>query len=173
VCIGAFWSTIGAAQFQIEIVPMNRSAIVSVLIIVLLINGAWAEKPNMSSQALRKTATHVVTGRVVAIYERTETAGDWKYTRYVAEIRVDDSEKGDGIKKGDLIYARYWQRGWMGRGQAPPSTNGHRGLPEIGQSVRVYLARNAYDGFSTDNKDGGFNVIGANGFEPVNSALGK
>jgi hypothetical protein len=32
----------------------------------------------------------------------------------------------------------------------------------------VYLARNAYDGYTFDNKDGGFNVIGANGFETLN-----
>jgi hypothetical protein len=152
---------------------MIRIGNLSLFIAVLLLAGARAEKPNMSPEALRKTATHVVTGQVVGVYERTESAGDWKYTRYVAEIRVDRSEKGEGINKGDLIYARYWQRGWVGRGQAPPSTNGHRGLPDPGQSVRVYLARNAYDGFSTDNKDGGFNVIGANGFEALGSGTGK
>jgi hypothetical protein len=47
----------------------------------------------------------------------------------------------------------------------PPSTSGHRGLPEEGDRVRVYLARNAYDGFTDQNEDGGYNVIGANGFE--------
>jgi len=30
--------------------------------------------------------------------------------------------------------------------------------------VLIYLAKNAYDGFTRDNHDGGFNVIGANGF---------
>jgi hypothetical protein len=49
----------------------------------------------------------------------------------------------------------------------PPGTNGHRGCPSEGATLRIYLARNAYDGFSDDNKDGGFNVIGANGFEEM------
>jgi hypothetical protein len=29
------------------------------------------------------------------------------------------------------------------------------------------MSMDAYDGFTHDNKDGGLNVIGANGFEPV------
>jgi hypothetical protein len=132
-----------------------------------------AEKIDMSPEELRKTATHVLTGRVTAVYDRTETAGDWKYTHYVAEIRVEDCEKGDGIRKGDLVYARYWRRAWVGKDLQPPSTSGHRGLPGAGEPVRVYLARNAYDGFSFDNKDGGFNVIGANGFEKWEPAAAK
>jgi hypothetical protein len=134
---------------------------------------AGAEKVNMSSDELRSTATHVVTGKVNAVYQRTDTDGDWRYTRYVAEVRVGKCEKGDGIKKGDLVYIRYWRRGWVGKGRVPPSTTGHRGLPNTGDSLRVYLARNAYDGFSMDNKDGGFNVIGANGFQTFKRASGK
>ncbi len=37
----------------------------------------------------------------MAIYERTEKKGDWEYTHYIAEIRVGDPEKGEGIRKGD------------------------------------------------------------------------
>jgi hypothetical protein len=127
----------------------------------------------MSPQELRKTATHVITGQVTAVYQRTETAGDWKNTRYVAEVRVQECEKGDGIKKGDLVYIRYWRRGWIGKGKVPPSTAGHRGLPSATEFIRVYLARNAYDGFTSSNKDGGFNVIGANGFEELKPPLDK
>jgi hypothetical protein len=132
---------------------------------------APGEKVPLSPQELRDTATHVVTGKVQAVYHRTEDAGDWRYTRYVAEVRVADCEKGAGLKKGDLAYARYWQRRWVGKGKMPPSTIGHRGLPGQGDSIRVYLSRDAYDGFG-DNKDGGFNVIGANGFEALKAAAG-
>jgi hypothetical protein len=128
-----------------------------------------AEKVNMSPEELRETATHVVTGKVAAVYARTAKEGDWEVTRYVAEVRVDKSEKGDGIAKGDLVYARYWQRGWIGKGQQPPSTSGHRGIPSEGQTLRIYLSRNAYDGFG-ETKDGGLNVIGANGFEALKVA---
>jgi hypothetical protein len=140
---------------------------------LVLVCPVRAEKVNLSPEQLRRTATHVVTGQVTAVYARTETEGDWKYTRYVAEVRVGECEKGDGIKKGDLVYVRYWRRSWVGKGPVPPSTAGHRGLPREGDSIRAYLARNAYDGFDPNNKDGGFNVIGANGFEPLKPAAGK
>ena len=104
-----------------------------------LVGPLRAEKVSMSPEELRKTAIHVITGQVTAIYQRIETAGDWKYTKYVAEIRVEKCEKGDGLKKGDLVYARYWQPAWIGKGQVPPSTAGHRGLPSNGESLRVYL----------------------------------
>jgi hypothetical protein len=136
-------------------------------LVILAVGPMRAEKVNMSPDDLRRTATHVIVGKVQAVYARQENTGDWAYTHFVAEVRVEKSEKGDGLKKGDLVYARYWQRSWRGKDRQPPSTSGHRGLPGVGDTVRVYLARNAYDGFTFDNKDGGFNVIGANGFEKM------
>jgi hypothetical protein len=153
---------------------MNRTLwLVAMAASLSFVAPAGAEKVDMSPEQLRKTATHLVTGQVLAVYERTQPEGDWKYTRYVAELRVGACEKGEGVRKGDLVYVRYWRRAWVGQGQMPPSTTGHRGLPSKGQTVRVYLARNAYDGFTFDNKDGGFNVIGANGFEPLGPGPGK
>jgi len=147
--------------------------LLATLTVVLTTITALAEKVNMSPEQLRKTATHVVTGQVAAIYERTVRDQNWETTYYVAEVKVNDCEKGDGLKKGDLMYVRYWHRGWIGQGQVPPSTSGHRGLPTIGETLRIYTARNAYDGFSNGNNDGGFNVIGANGFEKLKPANGK
>ena len=148
----------------------RRHSLLTVLTALALAGSAWAEKAPLSPEELRKTATHVVVGQVTAVYTRTETSGDWKYTRYVAEVRVAETEKGDGLNKGDLVYARYWHRQWVGAGKQPPSTAGHWPVPAAGATVRVYLARNAYDGFTFDNTDGGFNVIGGNGFEPLKPA---
>jgi hypothetical protein len=134
---------------------------------------AAPEKPDLDPAQLRELATHVVTGEVRAIYERTEEEGSWKVTRRVAELAVESVEKGEGIEPGSLVYARYWTRRWTGWGAMPPSTTGHRGLPDEGQRVRVHLARDAYDGFTDANRDGGFNVIGANGFAPPPPAPGK
>jgi hypothetical protein len=131
----------------------------------MLALAARAEKAPMSVAALKEVSTDVVVGEVKAIYARASREGNWKYTRYVAELKVTAVEKGEGAPVGELVYVRYWRRGWAGPGAPPPSTSGHSGLPEEGQSLRVYLARNAYDGFTQENKDGGFNVIGANGFE--------
>ncbi len=153
--------------FQGESCMLHRAIFISMIAFFMPAGATLAEKANMAASDLSKTATHLIVGKVAAVYERTETTGDWKYTKYVAEIRVSNCEKGEGLKKGDLVYARYWNRAWQGRGPMPPSTSGHRGLPAAGDTVRVYLARNAYDGFDHDNKDGGFNVIGANGFEKL------
>jgi hypothetical protein len=150
----------------------SRHALVALLTALAVPAAARAEKVPLSPEQLRATATHIVVGQVTAVYTRTETSGDWKYTHFIAEVRIAETEKGDGLKKGDPVYARYWQRYWVGAGKQPPSTNGHNGLPNGGDTIRVYLARNAYDGFGHTN-DGGFNVIGANGFEAVKSAAGK
>lgn len=125
-----------------------------------------AEKVDLTPEQLRETATHIIVGAVVQVYERKETGKDWNTTHYLAEIRTREIEKGDGIKKGDLVYIRYWKRTWVGAGAPPPDTAGYRGLPKSGESLRIYMARNGYDGFGTTS-DGGYNVIGANGFEKL------
>ena len=37
--------------------------------------------------------------------------------------------------------------------------------PKAGEELRIYLAKDAYNGFGPGDKDGGFDVVGANGFE--------
>jgi hypothetical protein len=141
---------------------------ISVCIWVTTAYYVHAEKVDMPPNALRDTATHVIVGNVVQVYERKETDRDWTTTFYLTEIRTKEIEKGEGIKMGDLVYIRYWTRTWVGGNTRPrpTNTNGHRNLPKSGESLRIYMARNAYDGFGTTS-DGGFNVIGANGFEKL------
>jgi hypothetical protein len=181
---GCDWPGLGAAEVgkSLELIvstfseEMHMLRNVWLLVFVsstALVLPVRAEKVNMTPQQLRQTATHVVTGQVMAIYERTETTADWKYARYVAEVRVSECEKGEGIKPGDIIYVRYWRRSWVGNGRVPPSTSGHRRLPIAKESHRIYLARNAYDGFVQNNNDGGYNVIGANGFEKLAPATDR
>lgn len=146
---------------------MSRFVLVALFIGLAATAPARAEKAPLSPEELRATATHIVVGKVGAIYTRTDTIGDWQYIRYVAEVRIAESEKGDGVKKGDLVFARYYHKRWAGKGKQPPASSGHTGTPNTGDTVRVYLARNAYDGFTEDNNDGGFNVIGGNGFEKL------
>lgn len=131
------------------------------------------EKADLDPAALRQLATHVLTGEVRSIYTRTEREGSWEVTRHAAEVAISATEKGEGLATGELVYVRYWTRRWRGWGSPPPSTSGHRGIPAEGDAVRVYLARNAYDGFTEDNQDGGFNVIGANGFERLPAKAGE
>jgi hypothetical protein len=104
---------------------------------------------------------------VGSIYTKRVRDGNWRVTRYLAEIAVEEVEKGDGIAKGSLAYVRYWRREWAGPGMMPPSTSGHRGIPDEGARIRAYLARNADDGFGSVATDGGLDVLGANGFETL------
>lgn len=98
---------------------------------------------------LKDTATHVISGAVTAIYESKTSDNDWNTTHYLAEVRVKTVEKGEGIKAGDLVYVRYRHRAGVGAPRLV--TNGHRGLPKQGETLRIYLARNAYNGFGTTN----------------------
>ena len=84
----------------------------------------------------------------------------------MAEVRIKDIEKGDGLKRDGLVYVRYWQQEWVGKGNPPPGTNGHRGLPAVGDAVRVYLVNKGYDGGGHVG-DGGYNVVFADGFEAL------
>ncbi len=128
--------------------------------------GAFAERVDMPPEWLQKTATHVVIGTVAAVYESTASDAEWRTTRYVAEVRIKTVEKGEGLKAGELVYVRYWHRGWISASPPRPDTNGHRGLPTVGQTLRIYLARNAYNGAGTTD-DGGLDVVFANGFEKL------
>jgi hypothetical protein len=144
--------------------------LVSLGVLALVAGSVAAEKVDMPKDRLLSTATHVVVAKVAMVYQRTAREGDWRVTRHVAEVRVETVEKGEGIVKTDPLFVRYWTREWAAGNTTPPSTAGHRGLPKEGARVRIYLARNAYDGFDVENKDGGFNVIGANGFEALPDA---
>ena len=141
----------------------KRSLIIGLTAAIALAPALWAIGPKLTPQQLREMATHVVTGKVDAIYERTEKKGDWEYTHYIAEIRISDSEKGEGIRKGDLLYVRYWQRGWRGDGPVPPSGMGYRGLPAEGDSIRVYLEREAPNRSALFK----FKVVAEDGFEKL------
>lgn len=132
-----------------------------------------AERVSLSPEQLRKAATHIVTGQVVGVYQRTETSGSWSYTRYLAEVRVKACEKGDGIKEGDLVCVRYWHRHWIGRGEVPTSGSGHRGLPSDADSVRIYLERIVTEGPDGRRTDTGFGVVEPNGFEKLAAEGGE
>lgn len=135
------------------------------------------EKAPMSKEGLQKVATHVVIGEVLRVYSVDEKEPGYSYKRSIAEIVVETVEKApgggaralDASLEGELVYARWFVR--RDRRTLPrPGGSGHYGwTPSRGDRVRVYLARNAYDGFLTaeNNADGGYNVVVPNGFEKL------
>jgi len=136
-----------------------------ILLLIALGEPVRAQKMDLTPLQLKAIASHVVVGTVQRIYERKEVSRDWVTTRYVAEVRVRAVEKGGGIAQDGLLYIRYWRQTWVAR-HSGRGTEGHRGLPAEGATLRIYLSRYTYDGFGP-NLDGGFNVIGGNGFEKL------
>ena len=127
---------------------------------------AWGAKAPSSKDQLEKIATHVVVGKVQAIYSYKEREGRFEYDRKVAEVKVEKVEKGK--VSGGLVYVRYWSREWKGLGLPPPGGQSYGPQPKKGQICRFYLAKNAYDGWSKDqNRDGGYNVVYVNGVQPI------
>lgn len=141
------------------------SCTLAIAAVMIMSCWAFAEKAPMTKEQLQSTATHVVVGKVQAIYSRKELKRSYQYTHYVAEVKVDKLEKGEGIS--GLVYVRYLDIEWIGKGSMPPGPSGHYPSPTVGETYRIYLAQNAYDGMNNENKDAGYNVIYGNGFQPV------
>ena len=55
-------------------------------------------------------------------------------TTFVAEIAVEKAEKGDRIQPGDVVYGRFWNKKWIGKGDPDPHASGHSG-PAKGATV--------------------------------------
>ncbi len=125
------------------------------------------EIPNASPDELRERASDVVTGELLAVYERKLDDGAWQVTVQVAEVRIDEVEKGE-LTAGDLVYARFWQRRWDSWfTPMPADTNGHRGVPAPGANVRLHLIKRETNFNDKYFKPGGFNVVAPNGIESL------
>ena len=134
---------------------MNRQSI-SVLILVsgLLAAATLAEVPNQSRSQLEKRSTHIVVGRANHVYT-SESEGERKIeTVGVVELLIDRVEKGEGLKAGQVVYGRFWKARLKPGAPPEPSSNGHRGLPQKGDVVRMYLRK---------ADDGGYDVAFPNG----------
>ena len=130
-----------------------------------------AAKAPSSKQQLETIATHVVVGKVQALYSLKEREGaplvsGYEYDHKVAEVKVEKVEKGKISES--LVYVRYWSRKWKGIGLPPPGGQSYENQPKKDQTCRFYLAKNSYDGLSKDeNQDGGYNVVYVNGVQPI------
>ena len=110
------------------------------LLVAFFISGTvHAEVPLMSKEELKERATHVVVGVVQRIFSTTTERENWRDTTFVAEIAVAKVEKGDRIQPSDVVYARYWNKACIGKGDPDPHASGHTG-PAKGATVRAYLS---------------------------------
>ena len=110
------------------------------LAIVSIAGTLHAEVPLLSKDELKNKATHIVVGKVRAVYSTTTKSEDWEDTSSVAEIAVLSVGKGAAISNGDVVYAHYWNKSWIGKGNPEPHSSGHGGVAKD-DFVRAYLAR--------------------------------
>src|SRR5436190_23122616 len=91
------------------------------ILVSVVLASVRAEKVAMTVEEMKGMATHIITGKVQGIYQNTTVSGGYKRTHYVAEVQIKDIEKGDGLKRDGLVYVRYWQQEWVGKGDPPPN----------------------------------------------------
>jgi hypothetical protein len=136
---------------------------------VLTATMAQAERPALSPEEQKAEATHIVTGVVKAVYSReVETALYGKgtlETHYLLEIEVRGVEKGGGIEKGDIVYARCWRLKKHGESGLAPGPSGHSDIPKEGEQVRAFLSKGKYD--PTGQADNGSTLVYPNGIEKL------
>lgn len=139
----------------------SASVVVVTICMTMMVTGVSAEIPNRSPEKLEDAASHVVVGEVLRIYRSVEKRTHKERTHSIAELAVREVRKGENISRGDHVFARYWRDRWIGPGNPDPGHFGHRGVPEAGDRVVVYLS---------GDQSKGYRVVSPNGFavqEPV------
>ena len=134
---------------------MKLEPILFVLTISIVVAGsAMAEIAPKSKEKLEQSASHIVVGKVAAIYSSTSKGENYLKMNSVAEIAVEKIDKGEGVKPGNVVHARYWSQQWIGKSLPEPGASGHN-RPVRGSTVRIYLTK----------KEGRYDVVLPNGFE--------
>lgn len=116
-----------------------------------------AEVPLRRPDEVRREATHIVVGKVRAVYRSVETGRDFERTRGVVELLIEEVEKGEGPKGGEVIYVRFWNDRWVGKGPVTPHSGGHH-VPAVGSAVRAYVRR---------DREGSYEALLPNGLEAM------
>jgi hypothetical protein len=139
--------------------------IVSAAASFLAVGLAYGEKVDAPGEA-EQSSTHILTGTVTAVYSRITRDASHETGHYIAQVRVEGIEKGDGPKPGQLVYVRYWHNiKWLGpKGQVAIGPSGHQNIPDEGQRRRMCLSRNG---------DGLFDVYYVGGFKNAKDPDGK
>ena len=96
--------------------------------------GVEGRSPPLNPDDLKDMSTHIVVGKLRMVYRSVEMHGDFQYTHGIAEIAVEKVEKGVGPKGGEVVYVRFWNDIWIGKGPVPPHSDGHH-VPMQGANV--------------------------------------
>ncbi len=117
-----------------------RKTVLLVITAFIFIQGPLQAIEELAPEEFEAISSHIVVGKVQAVYSTTEKIEDWEHTDAVAEILVFNVEKG-AINVGDVLYAHYWNRKWIGKGDPPKLHSTRQVGASKGDVVRVYLQR--------------------------------
>jgi hypothetical protein len=112
------------------------------------------EVPQRTPEQLEALATDIVLGVVESRAIGESDEGGHRERRFAFEVRVEETLKGD-LARGDVIPVTGWTRRWVGPGEQPAGSNGHRPLPLEGELARFFLTA----------EDEGYAIVLPNGVE--------
>jgi hypothetical protein len=125
---------------------------------LLLSASALAVKIDQPGEAEHRSS-HIVTGQLLKVTSTVSTNQDHETTSCAGQLRVEGTEKGEGLKPGDVIRIHYLGSiRWTGIGHPPPGPGGHSNIPAVGEKRRVYLIKRG---------DGEFDVFYFGGFRLI------
>jgi hypothetical protein len=108
---------------------------------------ATAAKAPIKKADLKNESTHIVSATVVEVTEqikksaREPGAGNTDKV-FTIKVKVDTTEKGEGIAIGDHILILAW-KAQTRIGAATIGIQGHEAIPKKGQKATFYLKQNA------------------------------
>jgi hypothetical protein len=123
----------------------RKTTILSTAVVLAAASIGLAEIAPKSPAELDK-AKVIVVGKINGTFKETTRSTEWENSRGVVEIEVEKVERGEGIKPGDIVFARFWNRSWIKDNNPPPSGSGHY-LHDNNTKVRAYLepGKGAYE----------------------------
>jgi hypothetical protein len=91
------------------------------------------------SEAELNRAKVIVVGKINGTYKEIERDDEWENSHGVVEIEVEKVERGEKIKPGDVIFARFHNQCWIKKNEPPPLYGTGHYLYGNGTKVRAYL----------------------------------
>lgn len=138
---------------------MSRRVLAIAFVALVAVSVVRAEIAPMSDDELTKKAACIVVGKVNGNYKESTRSAEWEDTRGVVEIAVESVERGEDVKPGDVVFARFWKKAWIKDRQPPPYGSGHD-VYKNGTTVKAHLARNGNV----------YEILLPNGLQPVKKA---
>ncbi len=97
-----------------------------------------AEVPLLTPAELQEQSSHIIVGKVNAVYTFVSEDEEWRHTSSVAEVSVEEIKKGKGLADRKVIYVHFWNQRWIGKGLVPPYSGGHY-CPAAGTKVTLFM----------------------------------